>query len=209
MVDSLQIPEEHHAKLAWFFVCLLILLSLLFLVLPLLEFSVDQEEQLLKRYAQLASYEHVLGSTEEYENQYEHIKKTGLDTLFYPKGLTSAQVGKELQKQLAAIITRDGGILVRSEVLDANQSTSQSTSSDDDQKKSIYQKVIVKANLQGSMKLLRNLLHQAYRARPFIFVEDLSINPLQSAGEKIQQLKAEVIISTYWRGGVRSNETVD
>jgi hypothetical protein len=128
-----------------------------------------------------------------------------LDTLFYPKGLTSAQVGKELQKQLAAIITRDGGILVRSEVLDANKATS----SQNDQKKSIYQKVIVKANLQGSMKLLRNLLHQAYRARPFIFVEDLSVNPLNRAGEKIQQLKAEVIISTYWRGGVLNNETVD
>jgi hypothetical protein len=166
---------------------------------------VDQEDKLLKRYAQLASYQHVVGSTTEYENQYAHIKKTGLDTLFYPKGLTSAQVGKELQKQLAAIITRDGGILVRSEVLDANKATS----SQNDQKKSIYQKVIVKANLQGSMKLLRNLLHQAYRARPFIFVEDLSVNPLNRAGEKIQQLKAEVIISTYWRGGVLNNETVD
>ena len=202
MVESLRIPEQHHAKLAWFFLCLVALLTLLLLVLPLLNFSIDQEDNLRKRYAQLASYQNVVGSTTEYERQYAHIKKTGLDTLFYPKGLTSAQVGKELQKQLAAIITRDGGILVRSEVLDT------STSPKDD-KHSVYQKVTVKANLQGNMKLLRNLLHQAYRARPFIFVEDLSVNPLNNTGEKTQQLKAEVIISTYWHGGVRSHETVD
>lgn len=203
MIDRIKIPEEHQAKFAWIFLGLLVLLSLLFLVLPLLELAAKQEDTLLKRYAQLASYQHVVGSTEEYESKYAHIKKTGLDTLFYPKGLTSAQVGKELQKQLAAIITRDGGILMKSEVLDAN-------TSEDEQKKSIYQKVIVKANLQGSMKLLRNLLHQAYRARPFIFVEDLSLNPLGGgADKKIQQLRAEVIISTYWRGGVGSDETMD
>lgn len=202
MVEILKVPEQYHTKLAWLFLCLLMLLAVLFLILPLLSFSIDQEESLRKRYAQLASYQHVVGSTTEYESKYAHIKKTGLDTLFYPKGLTSAQVGKELQKQLAAIITRDGGILVRSEVLKVK-------STEEIKKTSIYQKVIVKANLQGSMKLLRNLLHQAYRARPFIFVEDLSVNPLKNAGEKIQQLKAEVIISTYWRGGVHSDEIVD
>jgi len=202
MIENLKIPEQYHTQLAWFFLCLFVLLAILFLILPLLHFAIEQEDSLRKRYAQLASYQHVVGSTAEYESQYAHIKKTGLDTLFYPKGLTSAQVGKELQKQLAAIITRDGGILVRSEVLETN-------GAEKDKNKSIYQKVIVKANLQGSMKLLRNLLHQAYRARPFIFVEHLSINPLNKAGEKIQQLKAEVVISTYWRGGVRSDESVD
>lgn len=202
MIEVIKIPPQYQAKFAWLLLLCAVLGVVLFLVVPVLNFAIQQEDRLTARYAQLVRYQHVVNSTTAYENQYAHIKKTGLDTLFYPKGLTAAQVAKELQKQLAAIITRDGGTLVRSEVLETN-------TREDDEDSNIYQKVSVKANLQGSMKLLRNLLHQAYRARPFIFMEDLSIKPLNNTGKKIQQLQAEIIISTYWRGGVARDESMD
>ncbi len=202
MAESLKIPEEKHSMVAWSLLITLVLLALLFVIFPLMEYSSEQSDIISKRYKQLSSYKKVAESTPEFKREFKRVQRTGLDKLFYPKGLTSAQVGKELQKQLATIITRDNGVLVRSEVLD----------SDFDQEKeknSVYQQVAVKASLQGDSKLLRNLLHQAYRARPLIFVESINVKPLSKESNISQRLKAEVVISTYWRGGVKTDEAVN
>lgn len=202
MVESIKIPEEKHAVVAWSLLVILALIVLLFIAMPLLQYSSEQSEAINKRYKQLVSYKKVANSTPEFKREYKRVQKTGLDKLFYPQGLTSAQVGKELQKQLATIITRDDGVLVRSEVLDA-------TFGDEEETNSVYQQVAVKASLQGDSKLLRNLLHQSYRARPLIFVEGLTVKPLSKEGDKEQRIKAEVIISTYWRGGVKNDEATN
>ncbi len=202
MDKSLAIPEEKHAMVAWSLLVILILFALLFIVLPVLQYSSEQSDTIEKRYKQLISYKKVAESTPEFQREFKRVQKTGLDKLFYPKGLTAAQVGKELQKQLATIITRDNGVLVRSEVLDSDIG-------DEQEKNSVYQQVAVKASLQGDSRLLRNLLHQAYRARPLIFVESVNVKPLGKNNDKSQRIKAEVVISTYWRGGVNNDETVD
>ena len=204
MAEELKVLEEKQAMLSWSLLAVLILLALIFFVLPLLQYSAEQNDTISKSYKQLAGYRKVAQSTPEFKREYKRVQKTGLDKLFYPKGLTSAQVGKELQKQLATIITRDDGVLVRSEVLDTDYGNP-----NDEEQNSVYQQVAVKASLQGDSRLLRNLLHQAYRARPLIFVEALTIKPLSKAGEKQQRVKAEVIISTYWRGGVKKDETIN
>ena len=201
MANEIQIPEEKHALFAWSLLVILVLIALLFVIFPLLQYSSEQDDLISKRYKQLSSYKKVANSTPEFQREYKRVQKTGLDKLFYPQGLTAAQVGKELQKQLATVITRDDGVLVRSEVLDSNVG--------DEEQNSVYQQVAVKASLQGDSKLLRNLLHQAYRARPLIFVESLTVKPLTKEKSKQQRIKAEVVISTYWRGGVNKNESID
>ena len=201
MANEIQIPEEKHALFAWSLLIILVLIALLFVIFPLLQYSSEQDDLISKRYKQLSSYKKVANSTPEFQREYKRVQKTGLDKLFYPQGLTAAQVGKELQKQLATVITRDDGVLVRSEVLDSNVG--------DEEQNSVYQQVAVKASLQGDSKLLRNLLHQAYRARPLIFVESLTVKPLTKEKSKQQRIKAEVVISTYWRGGVNKNESID
>ena len=202
MADTLKIPEEKHAMVAWSLLITLILLVLLFIVLPVMQYSTEQSDTISKRYKQLNGYKKIAASTPEFKREFKRVQRTGLDKLFYPKGLTSAQVGKELQKQLATIITRDNGVLVRSEVLDSNFSG-------EAEKNSVYQQVAVKASLQGDSKLLRNLLHQAYRAKPLIFVESVNVKPLSKESNMSQRLKAEVVISTYWRGGVKSDESIN
>lgn len=200
-MDSLKIPEEKHGQAAWALLVILALMILLFVVIPVIEYSAEQNNTISQSYKQLANYKKFAAATPEYEKEYKRVQKTGLDKLFYPQGLTSAQVGKELQKQLATIITRDDGVLIRSEVLDSTFG--------DEERNSVYQQVAVKASLQGNSKLLRNLLHQAYRARPLIYVEGLSIKPVDKQAGKTQLVKAEVIISTYWRGGVKQDESIN
>jgi hypothetical protein len=200
-VIETKIPDKYQTSIAWGLLVLFGLLVLLLIIIPLLNFTANQKGQLLKHYEKLASYQHVIDSSEKYERKYAHIQKNELDNLFYPQGLTSAQVGKELQKQLAIIIQRDKGRLSSSEVLNKVPL--------DDNEDFSYQKVIVKASLQGNVKLLRNLLHQAYRARPFIFIESLSIKPMRALKNTKQLIKADLVISTYWHGGGENNETMD
>jgi len=204
MAENIKIIEEKHAMLSWALLAVLILLALLFFVIPVLQYSSEQNDTITKSYKQLASYRKVAQSTPEFKREFKRVQKTGLDKLFYDKKLTSAQVGKELQKQLATIITRDDGVLVRSEVLDSDYGDR-----NEEEQNSVYQQVAVKANLQGDSRLLRNLLHQAYRARPLIFVESLTVKPLTKENAKKQRIKAEVVISTYWRGGVKKDETIN
>lgn len=204
MAENIKITEEKHAMLSWALLAVLILLALIFFVIPVLQYSSEQNDTITKSYKQLASYRKVAQSTPEFKREFKRVQKTGLDKLFYDKKLTSAQVGKELQKQLATIITRDDGVLVRSEVLDSDYGDR-----NEEEQNSVYQQVAVKANLQGDSRLLRNLLHQAYRARPLIFVESLTVKPLTKENAKKQRIKAEVVISTYWRGGVKKDEAIN
>ena len=69
-----------------------------------------------------------------------------------------------MRKHLATVITRDNGVLISSEVMEHQQN-------EEGQRNTAYQQVMVKAVFQSSPALLREVLHQAYRARPLMFVE--------------------------------------
>jgi len=191
------ILQEKQVLLSWSLLLLLVLLVIFFVILPTMSYSQSLNDKIDSGYQRLSRYLQVAEATPEYMQEFERVHSKGLDKLFYPEGMTSAQVAKELQKQLATIVTRNEGVLVRSEVLDgvANESS--------DDQSSIYQQVTVRADLQGDSHLLRSLFHQAYQARPLIFVESLEVKPMEakSKSDKRQRVKAEVVISTYWRGG--------
>lgn len=189
--------QEKQVLLSWSLLFILLLLLVLFVILPTLSYSQVLEEKIDSGYQRLARYHQVAEATPEYIEEFKRVQRKGLDKLFYSEGMTSAQVAKELQKQLATIITRNEGVLIRSEVLDTRSNNAEEDAP-------LYQQVTVRADLQGNNRLLRSLLHQAYQARPLIFVESLNVKPLDSSKRstnKQQQVKVDVVISTYWRGG--------
>jgi hypothetical protein len=181
---------------------LLLLIAVFLIIMPVVQKTFDLGRQVETGYQQLSRFRHITNATPELMAEYERVQQQGLDKLFYPAGMTSAQVGKELQKHLATVITRDNGVLVSSEVVEEQQV-------EDEAKDSVYQRVMVKAVFQSSPALLREVLHQAYRARPLIFVESIDIKPMDGDEGKMQVVKAEVQISTYWRGGEVRHETTD
>ncbi|QLQ30386.1 MAG: general secretion pathway protein GspM [Candidatus Thiothrix singaporensis] len=192
--------RQHQKLLSWGLLVLLLVVAIFLVIIPAVQKSLELNEQIENGYQQLAKLRQMNVATPEIMAEYQRVQQNGLDKLFYPAGMTSAQVAKELQKHLATVITRDNGVLISSEVVDEQQD-------EDKQQNSVYQRVMVKAVFQSSPELLREVLHQAYRARPLLFVESLDIKPQEdSDGGKQQVVKAEVQISTYWRGGEVKNE---
>ena len=194
--------RQHQTLLAWSLLVLLLVIGVFLIIIPSVQKSSELGDQIENGYQQLSRFRQIANATPEFMAEYERVQQNGLDKLFYPAGMTSAQVAKELQKNLTNVITRDNGVLISSEVLDEQQPA-------DDQEKAVYQRVMVKAVFQSSPALLREVLHQAYRARPLMFVESLDVKPLGGEEGKDQVVKAEVQISTYWRGGEVKHEAVD
>lgn len=198
MSDAL---NKHQSLLAWGLLITLVLCLLMFGVLPAWSYSNQLSERIETGYQQLAKMRQIANTTPEFMAEYERVKSQGLDKLFYPEGMTAAQVAKELQQQVSGVIMRGNGRILSSEVVEDNK-PEESTSG--------YQQVTVRAVFQGSMPLVRQVLHQAYQARPLIFVDGLELYPLDKSaeGSQTQEAKAEVLITTYWRGGA-VNEKVD
>lgn len=194
--------QQHQVLLAWSLLVLLLVVGLFLVVIPSVQKSWELSERIETGYQQLNRFRQMAAATPEFMAEYERVQQNGLDKLFYPAGMTSAQVAKELQKHLTTVITRDGGVLLSSEVLDVQQT-------EVEQANTGYQRVMVKAVFQSDPALLREVLHQAYQARPLMFVEGLDVKPLGSEAEKNQVVKAEVQVSTYWRSGEVQNEALD
>lgn len=203
MSDGLM-SRRNQPLVAWLLFLLVVLLGAVFVVLPALAKSQELSEQIDSGYRQLTKMRQIKQATPELIAEYDRVQAQGLDKLFYPEGMTAAQVGKELQKQLADVITRRRGILTSSEVIDdpADEDAGQETS--------VYRRVTVQADFKGDTELLREVLHQAYRSRPLMFVDRLEVKPERDNGEgNEQELKGTVRISTYWRGGGTNDETVN
>lgn len=196
------ILRQHQKLLAWGLLTVLLLAIMFLLIIPVVQKSLEVDQQIENGYSQLAKFRQIAHATPEFMAEYQRVQQQGLDKLFYPAGMTNAQVAKELQKQLATVIAAGNGMLVSSEVVDEQQT-------EEEQQNSVYQRVMVKAVFHSSPALLREVLHQAYQARPLIFVESLDIKPLDSPDASQQVVKAEVQISTYWRGGEVKHEATN
>lgn len=201
MLNSAEL-NKHQRLLSWGMLIVLLLALVFLVILPLFQLSMDYSQRIDTGYQQLSRFRQIANGAPEFMAEYERVQQQGLDKLFYPAGMTSAQVAKELQKNLATVITRDNGVLVSSEVMEEQPQEGEEANS-------VYERVMVKAVFQASPALLREVLHQAYRARPLMFVESLDIKPVEGLGADKQMVKAEVKISTYWRGGEVKHEEID
>ena len=197
-MSEMVIPARSQPLIAWLLM-LLIVLAIAFLgVIPAWLKSQELTEQIESGYKRLDKMRQVAQAAPELTAEYERIRQQGIDKLFYPQGMTAAQVGKELQNQVAAVVARQNGTLFSSEVVE-NVQTQQV-----EEQKSDYERVTVQVVFQGKTELLREVLHAAYASRPLIFVEGLEVKPLEGIDPKEQVMRVTVKISTYWRGGAKS-----
>ena len=199
MSDGL-LSSRSQPLVAWLLLLLVLLIGACFIVLPAMAKSQELSEQIESGYKRLSKMYQIRQATPQFAAEYERVKAQGLDKLFYPEGMTAAQVGKELQKQLASVITQRRGILLSSEVVD-------DAAPDTEQEQTGFERVTVQADFRGNTALLREILHQSYRIRPLIFVDLLEVRPQRNT--TAQEIKGTVRISTYWRGGMETDETLD
>lgn len=198
MSDAL-LTRRNQPLFAWLLLLLLVLMAVFFLILPAVSKSSELSEQIESGYQRLNKMHQIKLATPEFAAEYDRVRAQGLDKLFYPEGMTVAQVGKELQKQLASVIESRNGIFLSSEVVDEIADAENSHDG--------FKQVTVQADFRGDTNLLREVLYQSYRSRPLIFVDRLDVRPMNNTTE--QQLKATVRVSAYWRGGEDNNETLN
>lgn len=196
-MSEMVIPARSQPLIAWLLILLVLLGVVFFGVIPAWLKSQELSEQIENGYKRLEKMRQVAVAAPELNAEYERIRQQGIDKLFYPQGMTAAQVGKELQNQVAAVVARQSGTLFSSEVVDDIQQ--QATT--EEQQTSDYQRVTVQVIFQGKTELLREVLHAAYASRPLIFVDGVEIKPLEGTDPKEQLVRVTVKISTYWRGG--------
>lgn len=199
-MSEMLIPARSQPLIAWLLFLLVVLTVSFFGVIPALLKSQELNEQIESGYKRLEKMRQVAQAAPELTAEYERISQQGIDKLFYPQGMTAAQVGKELQNQVAAVVAKQSGTLFSSEVIEDLQ---QQTSTEE-QATSDYQRVTVQVVFQGRTELLREVLHAAYVSRPLIFVDGVEVKPLEGTDPKEQLVRVTVKISTYWRGGAKT-----
>lgn len=197
-MSEMVIPARSQPLIAWLLVLLIVLATVFLGIIPAWLKSQELTDQIETGYKRLDKMRQVALAAPELTAEYERIRQQGIDKLFYPQGMTAAQVGKELQNQVAAVVARQSGTLFSSEVVDNVQLQEAEEQASD------YQRVTVQVVFQGKTELLREVLHAAYASRPLIFVEGLEVKPLEGSDPKEQVMRVTVKISTYWRGGVKS-----
>lgn len=197
-MSEMVIPARSQPLIAWLLVLLIVLATVFLGIIPAWLKSQELSDQIETGYKRLDKMRQVALAAPELTAEYERIHQQGIDKLFYPQGMTAAQVGKELQNQVAAVVARQSGTLFSSEVVDNVQLQEAEEQASD------YQRVTVQVVFQGKTELLREVLHAAYASRPLIFVEGLEVKPLEGSDPKEQVMRVTVKISTYWRGGVKS-----
>ena len=191
-MSDLSVSKSFHPLLAWLLLGLILSALLMYGVVPTLLKSQQYSDDIEQGYLRLVKLRQAALDAPKFANEYERVAQQGLDKLFYPEGMTSAQVGKELQNQLTAVVAKHQGLMLSSEVLEPEKNQAEATAT-------LYQQVSVQASFQGSMVLLRDVLHACAQARPLMFVDALEVRPVSEP--ETQQIKATVKVSTYWRGG--------
>jgi len=202
-MSDLSVSREKHPLFAWLLLGLLIAVVVMFGILPALEKSNELSQQIENGYKRLSKMRQIAAAAPQFAAEYERVQRQGLNKLFYPEGMTAAQVGKELQNRLAAVVSRQQGTMLSSAVVDDFNSNAQDTTGVG----AGYQRVTVQAVFQGEMQLLRQLLHETAQAKPLMFIETLEIRPAnqrRNRRSKEQFVKSTVKVSTYWRGGEQS-----
>lgn len=174
--------------LAWLLLALLITLLVLFALLPALKKSHDLSAQIEQGYQQLVRIRQMAGMAPEMQQAYQQLRQQGLDQLFYPTSMTNAQVAKQMQDRLASTVAHRQGVVLSSEMIDDWSRNEQELIHG-------YQQVSVQVIFEGSMELLREVLHNMQNAQPLMFVDRLEVRPLRQVDS--QALNASIQVSTY------------
>jgi general secretion pathway protein M len=96
----------------------------------------------------------------------EKIKAEGQDNNNFLARTTAALASAELQTQIKAAVSEAGGELTSTQVIPERAEEQ-------------FTRVAVKVRMNGSTKVLREVLHNFESAKPLLFIENLNIRPIR------------------------------
>lgn len=148
--------------LVWGLAILLPLLALGGILVPWASEVASLDERITDSESQLARYRHLLDSLPRLKAELERERSDQTYKANYFDARTMALAGAQLQSQIQGIVNTAKGRLVSTQILPQEQHETPP-------------RIRVRTQIQGSTESLLEVLYQLELARPFLFVEQVSI----------------------------------
>jgi general secretion pathway protein M len=133
----------------------------------------DSEDQLVR-------YRRLIRSLPELRTELERVRANESFKAFYFDAPTAALAGAELQRQVQDIVTAASGRLISTQILPGPPEESPP-------------RVRVRTQIQGSTETLLDVLYDIEQARPFLFVEQVSVRSSARAPLPTSALRGRTI----------------
>lgn len=159
---TLKLHPKIVCALVWLLLVMVPLLLLAGILLPWTSQIAELNTRIATGEDQLARYRRLLQTLPGLQAELEQVRSNDAFKAFYFNAPTPALAGAQLQSQVQTIVTAAKGSLVSTQLLPEEKSENPP-------------RVRVRTQIQGSTETLLDVLHQIEQARPFLFVEQLSI----------------------------------
>ena len=148
--------------LMWVVVITVPLMILAGIMIPWANKLSSLEQRISTSEDQLTHYRRLVQTLPRLKDELERVRNNTSFKEFYFKAPTPALAGAQLQRQVQEIVTAAKGRLVSTQILPEEKSEDPP-------------RVRVRTQIQGSTEALLDVLYQIEQARPFLFVEQLSV----------------------------------
>lgn len=155
-------PHKIVCVLVWMVLVTTPILLLVGIALPWTNQLTSLNESISTSEDQLARYRRLVQTLPALNAELEQVRHNDAFKAFYFNAPTPALAGAQLQSQVQTIVTAAKGSLISTQLLP-------------EEKSETPPRVRVRTQIQGSSETLLDVLHQIDQARPFLFVEQLSI----------------------------------
>lgn len=154
--------SKRYCGLALAALILLPMLSIASLAIPWASKVSSLTQTVAERQDQLVRYRRLIQSLPSIRAELEQVRSNDTFEAFYFKAPTQALAGAQLQSQVQDIVSGASGRLISTQILpeSANEDPP---------------RVRVRTQIQGSTETLLDVLYKLENARPFLFVERLSV----------------------------------
>lgn len=133
-------------------------------------------ETIADREAQLSRYQSLIRSMPQLRTELERAQNDEAFQAFYFKAQTQALAGAQVQTQIQEIVNSASGRLISIQILP-------------EEKQEGPPRIQVRTQIQGSTETLLDVLYRLEQARPFLFVERLSV---RSSAREVTGVGGEV-----------------
>jgi general secretion pathway protein M len=154
--------DRRYCALAWALLVLTPVLAVSAVAIPWMQRSGELQESIAATEDQLLRYRRAVATLPSLRSELEHVNNNSDFKAFYFSAATPALAGAELQRKVQDIVSAAQGRLI-------------STQSLPELKDEQPARVRLRTQIQGSTDTLIQVLYGLEEARPFLFVEQLSV----------------------------------
>jgi len=155
-------PKRGYCLLVWAAIGLLPMLLVAALALPWVERVAGLDSEIADARDQLTRYRRLIASLPLLQAEIQKVNSNQAFKAFYFEAPTPALAGAELQHKVQDIVNRADGRLISTQILP-------------EQENERPPRVRVRIQIQGSTETLLKCLYEIERARPFLFVDKVSV----------------------------------